>query len=248
MTDYQKVEINEPAPNEIEPEEDVQDNVQEEERPEWLPEKFQSPEDMAKAYGELESKLGADKEEATKEETLVENETEPTTEHNQAQTLITDASNEFAENEGKLSDETYEALAQAGLSRELVDGYARGQAALQENESTQIKSAANGEYEALSEWATKTLTDDEMNTFNETVNNGAVDQAKMVVSGLYARYKAEVGGTQPKLVTGNTTGSSTMPFESIQEVSRAMRDPRYKSGDKAYHNELERRLAVSTNI
>ena len=32
------------------------------ERPEWLPEKFQSPEDMAKAYGELESKMGEEPE------------------------------------------------------------------------------------------------------------------------------------------------------------------------------------------
>lgn len=249
MADYQKVEINEPAPNEVEPEEAteaVQDNVQETERPDWLPEKFESAEDLAKAYGELESKLGANKEESTQEEETVENETEPTVEPNQAQTLITDASQEFFENDGKLSDETYEALAQAGLSRELVDGYARGQAALQENEATQIKSAANGDYEAMSEWASKTLTDDEMNTFNETVNNGSVDQAKLVVSGLYARYKAEVGGSQPKLVTGNTTGSSTLPFQSMQEVSRAMQDPRYKSGDKAYHAELDRRLAVSS--
>ncbi len=249
MADYQKVEINEPAPNEVEPEEateSVQDNVQETERPDWLPEKFESAEDLAKAYGELESKLGANKEESTQEEETVENETEPTVEPNQAQTLITDASQEFFENDGKLSDETYEALAQAGLSRELVDGYARGQAALQENEATQIKSAANGDYEAMSEWASKTLTDDEMNTFNETVNNGSVDQAKLVVSGLYARYKAEVGGSQPKLVAGNTTGSSTLPFQSMQEVSRAMQDPRYKSGDKAYHAELDRRLAVSS--
>jgi len=27
-------------------------------RPEWLPEKFTKPEDMAKSYGELESKIG----------------------------------------------------------------------------------------------------------------------------------------------------------------------------------------------
>jgi|TARA_B100001094_G_scaffold133504_1_gene129355 hypothetical protein len=250
MADYQKVEINEPAPNEIEPEEQQAETSEEpqgeQERPEWLPEKFESAEDLAKAYGQLESKLGADREESTQEEEVVENETEPTTEPNQAQTLITDASQEFFENDGKLSDETYEALAQAGLSRELVDGYARGQAALQENEATQIKSAANGDYEGMSEWASKTLTDDEMNTFNETVNNGSVDQAKLVVSGLYARYKAEEGGSQPKLVTGNTTGSSTLPFQSMQEVSRAMQDPRYKSGDKAYHAELDRRLAVSS--
>ena len=61
MADYQKVEINEPAPNEIEPEEqqatEVEEPQSEQERPEWLPEKFKSAEDLAKAYGELESYL-----------------------------------------------------------------------------------------------------------------------------------------------------------------------------------------------
>jgi len=257
--DYQKVEINEPAPNEIEPEEQQEETTEAvaEERPEWLPEKFKTAEDMAKAYGALESKLGAgaddgNEEQSTNEEDAQEetNETTDDTEEDSGditatQSLIEDASKEFFENEGALKDETYEALAKAGLSRELVDNFARGQAALQENESSQIKAAANGDYDAMSEWASKTLSDEEMNTFNETVNSGSIDQAKLVVSGLYARYKAEVGGSQPKLVTGNTTGTSTMPYQSMQEVSRAMQDPRYKSGDKAYHAEVDRRLAVS---
>lgn len=254
MADYQKVEINELAPNEIEPDQqqatETEEPQGEQERPEWLPEKFESAEDLAKAYGQLESKLGTgteeegDQEQASEEEQTQEEVSD--SEPSEAQTLITEASNEFFENEGELKEETYEALAKVGLNRDLVDSFARGQAALQENEATEIKSAANGEYDALSEWAGKSLSDDEMNTFNETVNNGSVDQAKLVVSGLYARYKAEVGGTQPKLVTGNTTGSSTLPFQSMQEVSRAMQDPRYKSGDKAYHAELDRRLAVSS--
>lgn len=253
MADYQKVEVNEPTPNEVEPE-DVQDTVQDSERPDWLPEKFESAEDMAKAYGELESKLGQGNEEQTQQEE--EDAQEQTNEDTDAveenpsditatQTLIEDASKEFFDNEGALKDETYEALAKAGLSRELVDNFARGQAALQENEGTQIKSAANGEYDQMAEWAGKQLSDEEMNTFNETVNNGTIDQAKLVVSGMYARYKAETGGNQPKLVTGNTTGTSTMPYQSMQEVSRAMQDPRYKSGDKAYHAEVDRRLLVS---
>jgi len=252
MADYQKVEVNEPTPNEIEPQEEETTEAVAEDRPEWLPEKFQTAEDMAKAYGALESKLGAgaddDNEESTNEEET--NETTDDTEENPSditatQTLIEDASKEFHKNEGALKDETYEALAKAGLSREIVDSYARGQAALQENEGAQIKSAANGDYDAMVEWADKTLSDEEHNTFTETVNNGPVDQAKLVVSGMYARYKAETGGSQPKLVTGNTTGTSTMPYQSMQEVSRAMQDPRYKSGDKAYHAEVDRRLAVS---
>ena len=253
MADYQKVEINEKAPNEIEPDQQQTETVEEpqveQERPEWLPEKFESAEAMAKAYGELESKLGKgepqEQQQEVEEEEEVTNETEPSTESNEAQTLITDASKEFFENDGKLADETYEALAKVGLNRELVDSYARGQAALQDSESTAIKSAANGEYDSMSEWAGEVLSDEEMNTFNDVVNNGTVEHAKLAVSGLYARYKNETGGQGPKLVTGNTTGTSTMPYQSMQEVSRAMQDPRYKSGDKAYHAEVDRRLAVS---
>ena len=37
------------------------------ERPEWLPEKFKSPEDLATAYNSLQTKLGSSKEEAVKE-------------------------------------------------------------------------------------------------------------------------------------------------------------------------------------
>ena len=43
------------------------------ERPDWLPEKFKSAEDLAKSYGELESKLGELSERAKYAETLEEN-------------------------------------------------------------------------------------------------------------------------------------------------------------------------------
>jgi len=46
-------------------------------------------------------------------------------------------------------------------------------------------------------------------------------------------------------VQGAVTGGSTMPFKSMQELARAQSDPRYKSGDKAYHEEIDRRLSVS---
>jgi len=49
----------------------------------------------------------------------------------------------------------------------------------------------------------------------------------------------------PKLVTGETSGSDTLAFQSMQEVRRAMQDPRYKDGDKSYHAMIDRRLAVS---
>ena len=252
MADYQKVEINEPTQGEIEPDQqqatEVEEPKAEQERPKWLPEKFESAEDLAKAYGELESKMGAgaeQEEQQVEEQEQEEKPEESENEFTETQKLINDASKHYYENGGEIPDETYEALEKAGINRELVERFKAGQEALEEGEISQIKGSAGDEYDAMSDWAGKNLDDDEFSAFNEVVNNGTVQQAKLAVKGLFARYKSDVGATGPKLVTGGTTGSSTMPFNSMQEVSRFMQDPKYKSGDKAYHAELDRRLAAS---
>ena len=253
MAELHRVEINEKTEGEIEPEdkeevtedapgaevaatEPVEDHSEGDvERPQWLPEKFKSAEDMANAYSELEKKMG------NTEEAEAESEALPSEASNE---VVTEASKEYFE-KGELTEDTYDSLAKIGLSKELVDSFAAGQAALQDNQSNAIKSAADGNYDTMTEWAGTNLDDDEMNAFNEAVSKGTVEQAKFAVKGLYARWKGEVMGTAPQLLKGETSGTGSMPFQSMQEVSRAMSDPKYKSGDKAYHQMVERRLAVS---
>ena len=107
MTEYQQVEINEETENPTleEQAETTQDTVEEvSERPEWLPEKYSSAEDMAKAYSELETKLSGSDEEVAEE---AEPDTNPTT--GMSQEDMQKYSNEWAEN-GTLSDETYDEL------------------------------------------------------------------------------------------------------------------------------------------
>jgi hypothetical protein len=259
MAELHRVEINEKAPSEIEPTEEkpVEEQQQpetelpqeENDRPQWLPEKFKSAEDMAQAYSELEKKLGQPKEEATEEpeqsETEAENQEEQTEENvSEAYQTIAEASKEFFENDGTLSEETYNALEKAGLPRDLVDSYAAGQQALLQSEEAQIQSVANGQYDAMAEWANENLPQEEIDAFDEAVTGGTVQQAKLAVQGLYARYQNATGST-PKLTQGSVSGVSTMPFKSMQELARAQSDPRYRSGDKAYHEEIDRRLAVS---
>ena len=238
MAELHRVEINEKAPNEIEPEEKPAEAVEqqpetelpqeENDRPQWLPEKFKSAEDMAQAYSELEKKLG----QAPKEEQA------------EAEQVEEKAENETEQNDGQLSEETYNALEKAGLPRDLVDSYAAGQQALLQSEEAQIQSVANGQYDAMAEWANENLPQEEIDAFDEAVTGGTVQQAKLAVQGLYARYQNATGST-PKLTQGSVTGTSTMPFKSMQELARAQSDPRYRSGDKAYHEEIDRRLAVS---
>tara|TARA_R100000479_G_scaffold14299_1_gene5585 strand:- start:373 stop:1161 length:789 start_codon:yes stop_codon:yes gene_type:complete len=260
MADLHRVEINEKAPQEVDPEsEEAVDAVSEEQtqetqedRPDWLPEKFKSAEDMANAYSELEKKLGAganeQKEEQQEEQPTndEQNEEDNTEQDTNTNDVIVEASKEFFENDGVISEETYKNLAEIGLPKELVDSYAAGQQALMQSEEGSIKAVADGNWDQMAEWAANNLSQEEIDTFDDIVQSGTVEQAKLAAKGLYAQYKAE-NGVAPRLTQGAVNGSSTMPFKSNQELARAMSDPRYKSGDKAYHEEIDRRIAVSHN-
>ena len=260
MADLHRVEINEKVQSEIEPDdaaeavgtisEEQTGEEQQVERPDWLPEKFKSPEDMAQAYSELEKKMGQGTNEEQPAETTEENEGDvqddkpDDNENADYNAAVVDASKEFFENDGQLSEETYEKLAKAGLPKELVDSYAAGQQALLQTEEGEIKSVANGQFDAMAEWANDNLEQEEINAFDDIVTTGTKEQAKFAVKSLYDRY-TQANGSSPKLVQGAVTGGSTMPFKSMQELARAQSDPRYKSGDKAYHEEIDRRLSVS---
>ena len=258
MAELHRVEINEKAPNEIEPVDETVETPEEQqaepqaeettERPEWLPEKFKSAEDMAQAYAELEKRMGQGTREVEETEQPEEQQEETNDNKEEASDYneaVVEASKEFFENDGKLSEDTYKKLEGIGLPRDLVDSYAAGQQALLQSEEAQIKGVAGDSYDAMAEWANEHLPQEEIDAFDEAVTSGTVSQAKLAVQGLYARYQNATGATQPKLVQGAVSGSSTMPFKSMQELARAQSDPRYRSGDKAYHQEIDRRLAVS---
>ena len=212
--------------------------TQEESRPEWLPEKFKSAEDLAKAYTELE------KSKSTKETKSSKTDEAPA-DQNVMTSAIDEATSEFMES-GELSDKTFESLEKAGLPRELVEAYMAGQGALAESQVSTVKEAIGGDgnYEAMAEWAAENLAEDELAAYNEIVENGSVDQARMAVRGMFAQFKA-AGGKAPNLMQGATQGSGVKPFGSAAQVTEAMKDPRYKN-DPAYRQSVEQRLAVTT--
>lgn len=260
MAELHRVEINEKAPNEIEPTEEKPAEVteqqaetelpqEENDRPPWLPEKFKSAEDMAQAYSELEKKLGQapkeDQAEGEQSEAEAENQEEQSEENvSETAKALWEAQQEFYKNDFELTEETFDTLEKAGVPRAIVEDYINKSRDAVANEEAQIKGIANGQYDAMAEWANENLPQEEIDAFDEAVTGGTVQQAKLAVQGLYARYQ-NATGSSPKLTQGNVVGSATMPFKSMQELSRAIADPRYKSNDKAYHEEIDRRLAVS---
>ena len=222
--------------------ETVEEQLKEDEpeRPEWLDEKFESPEELAKAYEELQKKMSkpkAEKKAPAKEEPSTVEATS---------SAVESASAEFAES-GELSDKTFEALEAAGLPREFVEQYIDGQKAMSVQQTVTIQESIGGagNYEAMSEWAGENLSDGDLDAFNTIVESGSVEQARVAVKGLYAQFLA-AGGKGPSLVQGSTSGDGGVkPFGSTAQVTEAMRDKRYAT-DPAYREQVEKRMAVSS--
>jgi hypothetical protein len=205
-------------------------------RPEWLPEKFASAEDLAKAYSELEKKQSAPQEE------IVQN----TEEQSQPETSeMTKFYTEYSQN-GELSEKSYNELSKMGLDKNLVDGYIAGQQAIANSEVKMIHDTVGGEenYSKVIEYAKNNLTEAEQNAFNETLDTGSIEQVKFAVQAIANR--AGVSGEQPmQMINGDTNDVSTEVFESVAQVTEAMNDPRY-ANDPAYRKQVELKLAKSS--
>ena len=211
-------------------------------RPNWLPEKFKSAEELAKAYGELEKKMSAPQQEEQPVESVEEN-----TEPEEVQQLDK-YYDEFIEN-NQLSEKSYEELDAMGLPRDLVDGYIAGQKALADNDVSEVENVVGGKdnYSQLLDWSSKNLSQAEKDAFNNTIDNGSTEQVKMAVQGLMGRAGMSADNPQQNMFEGSVDNTNTDVFGSVAQVTEAMNDPRY-SKDPAYRKEVEDKLARSSVI
>ena len=227
----------EPSGQETTEEEEVEQ--QEEEKPEWLPEKFKTPEELAKAYAELEKERGKESKPNDEEEGKAEED------NPNVSKAIQDASDAFYSDKG-LTEDNYKALEEAGIPREFAEAYVKGQQAMMEADAASIRDSVGGadNYEAMTEWAKESLPSEEVNSFDEIMTTGSKDAAQLAVKGLYARYLSEGGGSDVNIAKGGTSKAAITPFNSVAQVTEAMKDSRYEL-DPAYRAEVERRISVS---
>ena len=204
--------------------------------------KFKSQEDLIKAYSELEKAQSSRQEKPSNEQ-----EEESVSEVN-VSSAIQNASDAFYEN-GELSEDNFRALEQSGIPREFVEAYVRGQEATMEAEVSSITNSIGGQenYDAMVQWASASLPEAEVDSYDDIVSTGTTEAAKMAVKGMYARYLSENGGSSMNIAKGSTSGAAIQPFNSNAQVVEAINDRRYEI-DPAYRAEVEKRISVSTNI
>ena len=239
----EQVEIKEAETTAEKPEEQVEQS-----KPEGLPEKFNSVEDLAKSYAELEKKLGEPKPQETPEPKQQEAKPDDLEIANKAAESaglnMQDLQSEF-DNSGELKAESYQALEKAGIPKEYVDQFIAGQLAMRENLVKDVKGVAGGDesYGEMMQWASDNLSETEKVAYNNAVNSTDVESIKLAVTGLKARYDS-ANGIEPTLAKGKASPSTEGGFRSWAEVTEAMADPRYQK-DIAYQDDVKRKIQNS---
>jgi hypothetical protein len=216
--------------------------AQQDARPDWLPEKFKSPEEMAKAYGELEGKLGS-KTETPSEATT--NNVAPTRDEATTAGLDMDALEaEYREN-GELSAEAYEKAAKAGFDKDKVDRYIDGQNAIVEKQVQGIYQSVGGQeaYNELLEWAGDNLSKEEIDHFNSTVATNDPVAITFAAKGLMAQKNAGKAVEPTRQVEGGNAPAADI-YESTEQWKADMRDPRYAQ-DPAFVQKVMDKFARS---
>lgn len=225
-------------------------------RPEWLNEKFQTPEDLQKAYDELAKKLGAPKEEPKPEaeKTDAEKAKEAADKAaaeaapKKASEVVADLNAKFLSQDGKLTDADYAAAEAIGHDRATVDAFIAGQQALAEVATQRITSAAGGKesMDRMFAWASTSIPAAEIETFNKAFEGADVNAAVIAMEQLKGKYEA-ANGKDPTLLSGKPGGNSVDVFTSWAEVQTAMGKEEYTK-DHAYRTRVEQKLARSNNI
>ena len=224
-------------------------------RPHWLPDKFESPEQMARAYQELENQFhnqesGIEDIEAGARQDFDREELMATPAHQVHDFLdqkgldFQEFQNEYQET-GQLSRDAYNALAEQGIDPVMVDTWIQGQEANADQQVDSIYNMVGGEqsYNQMLDWASDNLQPWEMDSFNQIVGN--LDANSMfAVQGLMARMQNQEG-SPPVLFQGEPSQYSSPKYESLAQLTAAMKDSRYAT-DPAYRNEVAMRLNNSS--
>ena len=216
--------------------------------------KYKDASELEKAYMELQSKLGEQGKEDT-EKVSAEDEQPEEIKLSEGASLITDAQQEYYDNDNKLSDETLAKFSEMSSS-ELLQAYIelnadnpaqQAEAAdISEAQISEIKESVGGDktYANVVNWAKDNLNDTQTNAFDEVVNTGSIAAIKLAVAGLKAEYD-KANGVEGRMVTGKTAPPETGDvFRSQAELVAAMNDKRYDR-DPAYRQDVIEKLERS---
>jgi len=226
-------------------------HAQEESR--MLAGKYETAEELEKAYIELQKKLGEPDNELRQEDAQGERREEEVVEEEETNPLVdllNAASEEYYQNEGKLSQETFDKLSELD-SKQLLEAYMEIQSQPVQVEDftaeqvSEIQNFVGGEeqYNGLVNWAAENMPQNFIQAFDNLINVGDPDMIKLAVVGMQAAFQ-EANGYEGRMLSGKPAQTTQDVFRSQAEVVAAMSDPRYDR-DPAYRQDVFAKLERS---
>ena len=212
--------------------------------------KYETAQELEKAYTELEKKLG-EKSEPVSEEAESENETEEEVSDDYEPNLLDALWEEGTNN--SLSKETFEELKNMDpveLAKMAMQQRSRMQGAPQSRDFSDqdvnaIQGLVGGEenYNNMLGWAQQNIPAQEIELFDSVMDQGNRLAAYFAVKAMALSYQDGVG-KEGRMVTGKAPRSTGDVFKSQQEMVEAMSDDRYND-DPAYRDAIMEKLQRS---
>lgn len=214
------------------------------EKPEWLPdhlwdaEKGQPTEEFNKLTEKPEEKPEEKSKEEPEEKSKGDEAPAPLTD------LISEASKSYEEN-GDISEDVANKLMEAGIPQEYIEAYKQGfeaQIALKaaQEEIASMKAYAitgsSEEYNAMLNWASQSLNEQEITAYNEAVSNG--ETMEKAVKDLYSKYRESQGFEGRQLHGNGATASKGNLIHNRAELMERMGSPEYKTNPQ-YRKQVE---------
>ena len=223
--------------------------------------KFKTPQDLAKAYAELQRKMGQQSGDKPEEAEQVEPESAPESEGSvtteQAAEIYGSAAVEsLAEKGVDLAElmtqadagadisEHYEVLAETfNTTPQMVDMFkkmmtaapAASEEGLSDAQSAAILNEVGGEkaFDALQAWGRENMSEEERASYNQAVNTGNAEAVSWALKSLQARQGLVQQDTEPQLYGGGTPAQNNSIFQDQQQVLDAM-NKRNDQGQRLY--------------
>ena len=225
--------------------------------------KFKSPQELAKAYAELQRKMGQQSGEKPQETQQAEPESAPEqkgayTAEQAAERYGSAAVESLAEkgvdlgevmakaDQGQDISEHYETLAETfNTTPEVVDMFKQAMTAapaaegsadgLTDAQSTAILNELGGQevFDQLQAWGRENMSDAEKASYNQAVNTGNAEAVSWALKSLQARQELFQQDTEPQLYGGGTPSADRQVFQSQQQVLDAM-NKRNDQGQRLY--------------
>lgn len=208
------------------------------ETPDKILGKFNTQEDLLKAYQALEAKLGGGQ-----ESPQVTEEPEPVAEV--PTSVVEEYANKIMEAGGNITPEIYQELEGKGYSKEFVDTYVQGVKTQEQTAFNNLVSDIGGveAYQAAAQWAQANMTQAQLVAYNKSLDSAEPEVAKIIMGSLIT--KSQTNTAQPTAAPLHTNTPLQVQtvgvYENKSDYETDANDPRYHK-DPAYRNKVEQKL------